>query len=85
MLTTAGTLSSFSTGVRLRTRYQHLLERTSLEKTPTKFWASDSNRVIETAKHFAAGFFGIDYNIANMFGQQERRDRRPAKRISSVE
>ena len=42
-----------------------LLERTSLEKTPTKFWASDSNRVIETAKHFAAGFFGIDYNIAN--------------------
>jgi hypothetical protein len=65
MLTTAGTLSSFSTGVRLRTRYQHLLERTSLEKAPTKFWASDSNRVIETAKHFAAGFFGIDYNIAN--------------------
>ena len=65
MLTTVGTLSSFSTGVRLRTRYQHLLERTSLEKTPTKFWASDSNRVIETAKHFAAGFFGIDYDIAN--------------------
>ncbi|OAG25305.1 phosphoglycerate mutase-like protein [Alternaria alternata] len=61
----AGTLSSFTTGVRLRTRYQHLLERTSLEENPTKFWASDSNRVIETAKHFAAGFFGIDYNITN--------------------
>lgn len=25
------------------------------------FWASDSTRVIETAKHFALGFFGIDY------------------------
>lgn len=25
------------------------------------FWATSSNRVIETAKHFALGFFGIDY------------------------
>jgi acid phosphatase len=63
----AGILNSFTTGVRLRTRYQHLLDQifsTSSNQTTT-FWASDSNRVIETAKHFAAGFFGLDYNTTN--------------------
>ncbi|KAE8845886.1 hypothetical protein PTNB73_01867 [Pyrenophora teres f. teres] len=59
----AGTLSSFTTGVRLRTRYQHLLThaKTSHPITPTTFWASNSSRVIQTAKHFASGFFGLDY------------------------
>ncbi|KAG9185176.1 acid phosphatase [Alternaria panax] len=63
----AGTLSSFTTGVRLRTRYQHLLDQafTSLHNSPTIFWASGSNRVIATATHFAAGFFGIDYDTTN--------------------
>ncbi|KAF1834517.1 3-phytase B precursor [Decorospora gaudefroyi] len=60
----AGTLGSFTTGVRLRTRYQHLLDHAT-PTSPTVFWASGSNRVIETAKHFAAGFFGIDYNTTN--------------------
>ena len=60
----AGTLGSFTTGVRLRTRYQHLLVQalSTYPDIPTTFWASGSNRVIETAKHFAVGFFGIDYN-----------------------
>lgn len=63
----AGILSSFTTGIRLRTRYQHLLEQADFTPSnkPTTFWASDSNRVIETAKHFAAGFFGIDYATSN--------------------
>lgn len=63
----SGTLGSFTTGVRLRTRYKHLLAHAaSLQSDhPTTFWASDSNRVIETAKHFAFGFFGIDYKDSN--------------------
>lgn len=60
----SGTLGAFTTGVRLRTRYKHLLTKViaSHPNQPTTFWASDSNRVIETALHFALGFFGIDYN-----------------------
>ncbi|USP81115.1 hypothetical protein yc1106_08389 [Curvularia clavata] len=63
----AGTLGSFTTGVRLRTRYHHLLDQamSTHPGQPTSFWASDSNRVIETAKHFAAGFFGLDYANTN--------------------
>ncbi|KAI9682517.1 MAG: acid phosphatase pho5 [Trizodia sp. TS-e1964] len=49
----AGTLESFSTGVKLRTRYQHLLS-----PNKTNFWASSSPRVVATARIFAAGFFG---------------------------
>ena len=64
----SGTLGSFTTGVRLRTRYGHLLANaTSLQTNhSTTFWASGSNRVIETAKHFALGFFGIDYKDSNI-------------------
>ncbi|KAA8618384.1 Histidine phosphatase superfamily branch 2 [Pyrenophora tritici-repentis] len=58
----AGTLSAFTTGVRLRTRYQHLLTHAT---TPTTFWASNSTRVIQTAKHFASGFFGLDYTTTH--------------------
>jgi acid phosphatase len=63
----AGTLGSFTTGIRLRTRYQHLSDRVAADypHTPTIIWASDSNRVIETAKHFAAGFFGLDYDTTD--------------------
>lgn len=63
----SGTLGSFTTGVRLRTRYKHLLSHAaSLQSDrPTTFWASDSNRVIETAEHFALGFFGIGYRNSN--------------------
>lgn len=53
----AGTLGSFTTGVRFRTRYGHLLPETG----KTKLWASDSKRVIDSAKYFTAGLFGIDW------------------------
>jgi acid phosphatase len=63
----SGTLGSFTTGVRLRTRYKHLLSKaiSSRPTQPIRFWASDSRRVIETARHFALGFFGIDYQTNN--------------------
>lgn len=53
----AGTLEAFTTGVRFRTRYEHLLPTDS----KTRFWASDSERVIETARYFASGLFGLDW------------------------
>ncbi|TKA62163.1 hypothetical protein B0A49_10344 [Cryomyces minteri] len=56
----AGTLEAFTTGVKLRTRYEHLLP-SSHSFNKTNLWASDSNRVIETARYFAAGLFGLDW------------------------
>lgn len=56
----AGTLEAFATGVKLRTRYEKLLEQ-ALSSRQTSFWASDCQRVIETAKIFATGFFGVDW------------------------
>ncbi|KAK3629126.1 hypothetical protein LTR56_018247 [Elasticomyces elasticus] len=56
----AGTLEAFETGVKLRTRYEHLLEE-ALARNQTNFWASDSKRVLETAGYFGAGFFGLDW------------------------
>lgn len=53
----AGTLGAFTTGVRFRTRYGHLLPRHSR----TRLWASDSERVIHTAQHFASGMFGLNW------------------------
>ncbi|KAH5224373.1 hypothetical protein HBI62_118900 [Parastagonospora nodorum] len=63
----SGTLGSFTTGVRLRTRYKHLLSKalSSQPDRPIRFWASDSRRVIETSRHFALGFFGINYQLNN--------------------
>ena len=57
----AGTLEAFGTGVKLRTRYHHLWNDTTPHPPPTVFWASDAGRVIDTAKYFGAGFFGLDY------------------------
>ncbi|KAI9809288.1 MAG: hypothetical protein M1825_002579 [Sarcosagium campestre] len=54
----AGTLEAFTTGVKLRTRYGHLLES---GPSNTNLWASDSNRVIDTARYFSAGFFGLKW------------------------
>jgi len=56
----AGTLEAFATGVKLRTRYKHLLDG-AMAANMTSFWASDSHRVIETAKYFASGFFGVEW------------------------
>jgi len=56
----AGTLEALKTGVKLRTRYENLLQQ-ARDKNQTSFWASDSTRVIETAKYFAAGFFSVNW------------------------
>ena len=53
----AGTLGAFTTGVRFRTRYGHLIR----DDSKTRLWASDSDRVIDTARHFASGFFGLSW------------------------
>ncbi|KAL0260462.1 hypothetical protein SLS55_004151 [Diplodia seriata] len=53
----SGVLGAFTTGVRLRTRYHHLLPSSG----KPNFWAGDSSRVIDTARYFAAGFFGLDW------------------------
>lgn len=53
----AGGLGAFTTGVKFRTRYEDLIPRDSR----TRLWASDSGRVIDTARHFASGFFGLDW------------------------
>lgn len=50
-------MGAFTTGVRFRTRYEHLIP----PNTQTRLWASDSGRVIDTARHFASGFFGLDW------------------------
>ena len=55
----AGVLEAFTTGVKLRTRYGHLVDE--LAENRTTLWASGSNRVIETGRYFSAGFFGIDW------------------------
>ncbi|RVX69343.1 hypothetical protein B0A52_06938 [Exophiala mesophila] len=53
----AGTLQASNTGKTLRDRYQHLLPR----HQSTRFWSCGSPRDIETAKHFASGFFGANW------------------------
>jgi acid phosphatase len=58
----AGTLEAFATGVRLRTRYAHLFpSRLPPGGGKTSLWASDAGRVVDTARYFAAGFFGLDW------------------------
>lgn len=57
----AGTLAAFTTGVKLRTRYGHLLDHHFQRQNVLNLWAGDSERVIETAQHFAAGLLGLDW------------------------
>lgn len=56
----AGTLQSVSAGTRLRTKYERLLER-ALAQNQTSFWSCSCKRVSDTARLFATGFFGIDW------------------------
>ncbi|KAK5723002.1 hypothetical protein LTR17_014052 [Elasticomyces elasticus] len=71
----AGTLEAFGTGVKMRTRYEHLLEE-ALARNQTNFWASDSKRVFETAGYFGAGFFGLDWrDTARLHVVPETEDR----------
>lgn len=60
----AGTLEAFSTGVKLRTRYKHLLNHALTRGKPISFWASGSARVEATAHHFGEAFFGLDHAAA---------------------
>ncbi|PYH71114.1 MFS general substrate transporter [Aspergillus vadensis CBS 113365] len=46
-----------STTVRFAARYEHLIP----SGAKTKLWASEPDRVIETAQHFASGLFGSDW------------------------
>ncbi|MCJ1467225.1 acid phosphatase pho5 [Pseudocyphellaria aurata] len=55
----AGDLTASRTGDKLRTRYSHLLPLRG--SPPVNLWASDCNRVIETARFFSKGFFGGDW------------------------
>lgn len=60
----SGTLEAFTTGVKLRTRYQHLWKKV-LDKH-TLFWACGCDRVIDTARYFGAGFFGLESKRAEL-------------------
>ncbi|KAF2263405.1 phosphoglycerate mutase-like protein [Lojkania enalia] len=63
----SGSLGSVATGVRLRTRYQPLLAKAMSRRGKVKYWASDSQRVIDTARYFGTGFFGIGWqNVSNL-------------------
>ncbi|ETN40734.1 uncharacterized protein HMPREF1541_05014 [Cyphellophora europaea CBS 101466] len=53
----AGTKQARDTGRKLRERYDHLV---SAEKR-VRFWSCDSGRDVETARYFADGFFGSDW------------------------
>ncbi|KAF7503836.1 hypothetical protein GJ744_003226 [Endocarpon pusillum] len=61
----AGTLSAFTLGTKLRTRYPHLLpspSSTQPQDTPINFWSASTPRDIETALYFADGLFGRDWS-----------------------
>lgn len=63
----AGTLGAFKAGVALRTRYAKLRD-VAIFRNHTNFWAADSPRVVDTARYFAAGFYGLDWkdDMANL-------------------
>ncbi|PNS14048.1 Acid phosphatase PHO1 [Sphaceloma murrayae] len=56
----AGTLQAFQTGTEMRTRYEDLVEEAT-RRGQTVFWASGSRRVEETARYWAAGMWGLEW------------------------
>ncbi|KAK4943940.1 hypothetical protein LTR66_014561, partial [Elasticomyces elasticus] len=54
----AGTEQAKKTGELLRQRYNHLIRN----DTTTNFWTCSSSRDVETARWFAKGFFGPDWD-----------------------
>jgi len=54
----AGTTQAFTTGQKLRTRYDHLVN----QSRTTTLWTCSSQRDIETAEYFARGFFGSHWH-----------------------
>ncbi|KAL7273602.1 hypothetical protein RUND412_003527 [Rhizina undulata] len=69
----SGILEAFTTGVKLSTRYQHLWNDTVDGKT--LLWASDCDRVIDTARYFSAGFFGLESESAKLVIVSEAPDK----------
>lgn len=69
----AGVLEAFTTGVKLGTRYKHLWNSSAPEVTT--LWASECDRVIDTARHFSAGFFGLESKSAKVEIVSEDEDR----------
>jgi acid phosphatase len=69
----AGVLEAFTTGVKLGTRYKHLWSSNS--PNVTHLWASESDRVIDTARHFSAGFFGLENKATRVVIISEAEDR----------
>ncbi|PWY83454.1 phosphoglycerate mutase-like protein [Aspergillus heteromorphus CBS 117.55] len=58
-----GISKAFSTGMLFAARYGHLIP----EESSIRFWASDSQRVINTAEHFASGYFGFGWKTSGDF------------------
>jgi acid phosphatase len=59
----AGSLSAFKAGVDLRSRYMLLVEAALLREGKISIWAGLSDRVIGSARYFAQGFFGLDWQV----------------------
>ncbi|KAG8631647.1 hypothetical protein KVT40_000787 [Elsinoe batatas] len=56
----AGSMQAFQTGTEMRTRYEELVEEAT-RRGQTVFWASGSRRVEETARYWALGMWGLDW------------------------
>ncbi|KPI36909.1 3-phytase B [Cyphellophora attinorum] len=63
----AGTAQAERTGNKFRALYGHLIRPNSNgHHSPTRFWTCSSPRDIETAQHFANGFFGPTWATENL-------------------
>jgi hypothetical protein len=58
----AGSTRMFTLGNELRTRYSDLWGFGHIAQG-IKIWSADFERVIDSAKYFATGFFGIDHSV----------------------
>jgi acid phosphatase len=59
----AGTVGAFTTGTKLQSRYPDLVSKIHSDPKRLKVWASDSNRVKESARLVSLGMFGGNYSI----------------------
>lgn len=62
-LTDSGIITAFTTGVRLRSRYKHLISRALVlfPNDRTTVWATECSRVKDTASNFILGFWGAEH------------------------
>jgi len=61
----AGHLQAFTTGVKFRTRYHHLIQPPKSSAPKLRLFAASGQRVVETARYFALGFLGMQSNEAS--------------------